>query len=98
MIIVSVLLIVTDLADKKKTTTFVIKGKAAIRVVLILLLAAAYIVALPLAGYIISTIGALILLMLLFGVKKRLPLVLTAVLFPIGIFYLFEVVLKVILP
>lgn len=98
MIVVSVLLILTDLANKNKTTTFAIKGKAAVRVVLILVLAALYIFILPLAGYIIATIVALVLLMLLFGVKKRLALVLTAVLFPIGIYYLFEVVLKVILP
>ncbi|MDF2520005.1 MAG: hypothetical protein K0R84_633 [Clostridia bacterium] len=98
MMIVSVLLIVTDLRDKNKSTTFVIAKENILKLILIVLLAAAYIFILPIAGYVISTIAAVFLLLLLFGLRKKVTIVLTSVLFPLAIYYLFEVALKVLLP
>jgi putative tricarboxylic transport membrane protein len=98
MIVISVLLIVTDVMNKNKTSTFHIDSQSAVRLFLAILLSALYIFLLPTAGYLATTIPALFLLLLLFGLRKKVTLVLLSVLVPVGLYLLFEVVLKVLLP
>lgn len=98
MLVVAVLLVITDLKDKNKTASFVIDKKSAIKLLLIVLLSAAYIFILSIAGYVISTIASVFFLLLLFGLRKKVTIALTSIIFPLGIYYLFEVALKVLLP
>lgn len=98
MMVVAACLIVNDLRGRNRTAGVRLDKASVVRLALAIALSAAYIFLLPEVGYLPATVAALFLLLLLFGVRGKVVLPAISVLVPTGLYLLFEVVLKVLLP
>lgn len=96
--IISTMIIIQDLLNKNKKDKFDFEKVSVLRVFWLILLSIIYIGIMPVAGYIYSTIIVLAIAMLLFGLRKKITLLLVMVSFPIAISVVFRLLLKVQLP
>ncbi len=98
MIVVALCLIVNDLRGINRTASVKMDKPSMVRLAMAMLLSVAYIFLLPVAGYLAATVVALFFLLLLFGVRSKVLLPAVSICVPTGLYLLFEVVLKVLLP
>jgi len=98
MLACGVLMIITDLLTKEKDHRFVGDKQGMLRVLLLAVLICLYIFALPRLGYLISSIIAFGLAMLLYGMRKPVPFIILTIVFPTACYCFFTFLLKVHLP
>lgn len=98
IIIVSIALIIQDFISENKTTKFEYEVADVKKVLLLIALMVAYLFLMPIVGYVVTTIIALFLTLLLFGLKNKKSLILISILFPVLSNILFQTFLKVGLP
>ena len=98
IIIVSILLIIQDIANKDNKIKFEFEKTDVLKVIVLVIVIIGYLLLMPITGYIISTIVALGITLWLFGLRNPRNFILASILFPVLSNILFQTVLKVGLP
>lgn len=98
IIIIAILLIIQDMFSKNEKIKFIYEKADALMVIGLIAVMIAYLLVMPIFGYLVSTIAALAAILWLFGLRDIKTFILVSVLFPVLSNVLFHVVLKVNLP
>jgi putative tricarboxylic transport membrane protein len=98
LVLLSVILLVQSLARERPEPTQAPASKGSVRQLIMLGVFGAFLVLLPVVGFLAAAVPFFAGLMWLYGERNRLALTLVAIAAPVTVFYIFRVGLNILLP
>lgn len=94
MLVLSLAVLVQGLRESALT----IRRDTALRMLAVALVTAAYVLAITRAGFLLSSVAFALVLPPLLGYRRVLPIVAVAAIYPLAVWYLFDRVVRILLP